>query len=184
MWSCVCVCVCCSIELVVTEGGPSPFLSRPGLVPPHHIKVAVGRPAQPVHCDQSVSNATTCVGWLPIVMTLWPSQVSGWPVTDVSLCVFGGKQRWPWDDADYEEGLFPSALIDAAVPTCWLKVQPAECVSLICWCGCWCGTSRMCGERRYCIGILGTVPKMPIYLVPAQSPPLHRFRGGAIVKRC
>ena len=36
---------------------------------------------------------------------------------------------WRWEDEDYEEGLFPSALIDCAVPVCWLKVYSCDQVS-------------------------------------------------------
>jgi hypothetical protein len=35
---------------------------------------------------------------------------------------------WPWDVADYEDGYFPSDLIDCAVPVCWLNVY--KCNSL------------------------------------------------------
>lgn len=31
-------------------------------------------------------------------------------------------KMWPWHDSDYEEGWFPSDLIDCAVPVCWLRV--------------------------------------------------------------
>ena len=36
---------------------------------------------------------------------------------------------WPWHDHDYEEGYFPSDLIDLAVPVCWLNVYKCGAVS-------------------------------------------------------
>ena len=36
---------------------------------------------------------------------------------------------WPWSDADYEDGWFPSDLIDCAVPACWLRVYRCNTVA-------------------------------------------------------
>jgi len=38
-------------------------------------------------------------------------------------------KMWPWQNDDYEEGLFPSDLIDCAVPVCWLRVFRTDAVS-------------------------------------------------------
>ena len=38
-------------------------------------------------------------------------------------------KMWPWDDADYEEGFFPSDLIDCAIPVCWLNVYKCHSIT-------------------------------------------------------